>query len=343
MGDGLPELPGSATWRAPTRRGRRLRRKRREPAGAVGPDAGVWRSSSPEMMDEEDSARLFVALFDFDPVSMSPNPDAAEEELPFQEGQVLKVYGQKDLDGFYRGMCGDRVGYIPCNMVSEVQVDNDRVRQRLLQEGCLAADPLEDHLAGNGAFSTLAQRSALCPPKPRRSKKAGQKRQQEEVPNFGLGDIRDPSSEEETPRTMVAIFDYNPAESSPNADIEAELNFCAGDLVTILGSMDNDGFYYAEINGKKGLVPSNFVEALVSDEGLPGEPSLGKQQDLVDHEDTSIPGGFKNSSLVARMLVGALALATALILPKNVLQQEKRTAMTRSRDCAAFGFQGTAG
>lgn len=35
--------------------------------------------------------RVFVALFDYDPVSMSPNPDAGEEELPFREGQVLKV------------------------------------------------------------------------------------------------------------------------------------------------------------------------------------------------------------------------------------------------------------
>lgn len=32
-----------------------------------------------------------MALFDYDPISMSPNPDAAEEELPFKEGQILKV------------------------------------------------------------------------------------------------------------------------------------------------------------------------------------------------------------------------------------------------------------
>lgn len=35
-----------------------------------------------------------MALFDYDPVSMSPNPDAAEEELPFKEGQILKVRAQ---------------------------------------------------------------------------------------------------------------------------------------------------------------------------------------------------------------------------------------------------------
>lgn len=35
--------------------------------------------------------RIFVALFPYDPITMSPNPDAAEEELPFSEGQIIKV------------------------------------------------------------------------------------------------------------------------------------------------------------------------------------------------------------------------------------------------------------
>lgn len=40
---------------------------------------------------EENEARMFVALFPYDPSTMSPNPDAAEEELPFKEGQIIKV------------------------------------------------------------------------------------------------------------------------------------------------------------------------------------------------------------------------------------------------------------
>lgn len=40
---------------------------------------------------EDISTRIFVALFDYDPLTMSPNPDAAEEELPFKEGQIIKV------------------------------------------------------------------------------------------------------------------------------------------------------------------------------------------------------------------------------------------------------------
>ncbi|NWI16135.1 RIMB1 protein, partial [Crypturellus soui] len=93
---------------------------------------------------EDDAIRIFVALFDYDPVSMSPNPDAAEEELPFKEGQILKVCGDKDADGFYRGECAGREGYIPCNMVSEVQVENNEVKKQLLKQGFISADtPME--------------------------------------------------------------------------------------------------------------------------------------------------------------------------------------------------------
>lgn len=44
-----------------------------------------------EESEPEELTRVFVALFDYDPMSMSPNPDAADEELPFKEGQIIKV------------------------------------------------------------------------------------------------------------------------------------------------------------------------------------------------------------------------------------------------------------
>ncbi|XP_067328198.1 peripheral-type benzodiazepine receptor-associated protein 1 isoform X3 [Anolis sagrei] len=265
------EQLNSKSWRAPTRRGRRSRRKSREELAP----SGSWRSSSPETMDEEDSLRLFVALFDYDPVSMSPNSDAAEEELPFQEGQILKVYGHKDADGFYRGECAGRIGYIPCNMVSEVQVDSQSARTQLLQDGRISTGMLVEHL-DNGAFSPPRRPPRAHPPKPRRSKKE-RKKQGTEGPGLGAHEIQDLSSEEDVPRTMVAIFDYNPQENSPNPDTEAELRFSAGDVVTVLSSMDDDGFYYAEINGQKGLVPSNFLEGVGSDGVCPGGVTLGRQ------------------------------------------------------------------
>nr|XP_031323923.1 peripheral-type benzodiazepine receptor-associated protein 1 isoform X7 [Camelus dromedarius] len=225
--------------------------------------------------------RVFVALFDYDPVSMSPNPDAGEEELPFQEGQILKVFGDKDADGFYRGEGGGRMGYIPCNMVAEVAVDSPAGRQQLLQQGYLSPDVLVEG-PGNGPFVYSTARTTGPPPKPRRSKKA----ESEGPAQLCAGPPQRVSSAGlEAPRCMVAAFDYNPRESSPNMDVEAELPFRAGDVITVFGGMDDDGFYYGELNGQRGLVPSNFLEGPEPEAGgsdrEPGTPQA-EGQDCAD-------------------------------------------------------------
>ncbi|XP_064024859.1 RIMS-binding protein 2 isoform X6 [Pogoniulus pusillus] len=189
---------------------------------------------SPDMYEESEtdpgtediSTRIFVALFDYDPLTMSPNPDAAEEELPFKEGQIIKVYGDKDADGFYRGETCTRIGLIPCNMVSEIQADDEEMMDQLLKQGFLPLNtPVE---------------------KIERNRRSGR---QHSV----------------STRRMVALYDYDPRESSPNVDVEAELTFCTGDIITVFGEIDEDGFYYGELNGQKGLVPSNFLEEVPDD------------------------------------------------------------------------------
>ncbi|XP_040842799.1 RIMS-binding protein 2 [Ochotona curzoniae] len=230
----------------PASTGRAAHGGRRFPAGGVGPprprpvaaspiDEYAGRSRlSPDLCEESETdpgtdelpARIFVALFDYDPLTMSPNPDAAEEELPFKEGQVIKVYGDKDADGFYRGETCARLGLIPCNMVSEIQADDEETMEQLLRQGFL---PL----------STPVQRAE-------RSRRSGRQRSV-------------------STRRMVAVYDYDPRESSPNVDAEAELTFCTGDIIAVFGEIDEDGFYYGELNGQKGLVPSNFLEEVPDD------------------------------------------------------------------------------
>ncbi|XP_039588816.1 peripheral-type benzodiazepine receptor-associated protein 1 isoform X6 [Passer montanus] len=250
-----PEPPGTAAWQAPSRRRNRSERRSQMQKPLLS-SPGFPRSTAPESSGKDDDIRIFVALFDYDPVSMSPNPDAAEEELPFKEGQILKVCGDKDADGFYRGECAGREGYIPCNMVSEVPVESSELKQQLLKQGFLPADT---ESSGNGTFSPPPRRQTVPPPKPRRSKKAGLDKQEcKSQPGQKHKDIE---TELLTPRRMVAAFDYNPKESSPNTDVEAELTFSAGDVITVFGSMDDDGFYYGELNQQRGLVPSNFLEA----------------------------------------------------------------------------------
>ncbi|XP_064022254.1 peripheral-type benzodiazepine receptor-associated protein 1 isoform X8 [Pogoniulus pusillus] len=260
----IQELPGTAAWQGPSRRvSKSIRRGQMQKPLLSSPDPP--RSTASETCGKDDGVRIFVALFDYDPVSMSPNPDAAEEELPFKEGQILKVFGDKDADGFYRGECAGREGYIPCNMVSEVQVESSEIKKQLLKQGFLPADtPMES--IGNGTFSPPPRRQTGPPPKPRRSKKAGLDKQEKYKSPPGQKH-KDFEAELLAPRSMVAVFDYNPKESSPNADVEAELTFSAGDIITVFGSMDDDGFYYGELNQQRGLVPSNFLEAVTADGG----------------------------------------------------------------------------
>ncbi|XP_078786475.1 peripheral-type benzodiazepine receptor-associated protein 1 isoform X12 [Oryzias latipes] len=222
------------------------------------------KGESPKIKGDGD-VRIFVALFPYDPASMSPNPDAAEEELPFSEGQIIKVYGDKDADGFYRGESAGHVGFVPCNMVSEIQVEDEETRQQLLQQGFLSTATSMEKI-GTRTHAQLPRRP-VPPPKPRRSKKVESAALQEEsVDSCGPEPCQAaPPTVTGKPasgaRRMIAIFDYDPRESSPNTDIEAELTFSAGDVIHVFGDMDEDGFFYGDLNGHRGLVPSNFLQA----------------------------------------------------------------------------------
>ncbi|XP_074868602.1 RIMS-binding protein 2-like [Carettochelys insculpta] len=201
--------------------------------------AGPLRGFVSEEMVNDNSVRVFVALFDYDPISMSPNVDAAEEELPFKKGQILMVVGDKDADGFYRGECAGRVGYIPYNMVSEVQVESNEMKQHLLKQDFITdeksvVDVMEVDTQNNS--KSLTEHS-----------------------------LRNSKAEQLPSKAMVAVVDYNPGENL-NADVESELAFHAGDIITVFGSMDDDGFYHGEFNGQRGLISSDFLKAITQDE-----------------------------------------------------------------------------
>ncbi|XP_076346015.1 RIMS-binding protein 2-like isoform X6 [Tachypleus tridentatus] len=165
-----------------------------------------------EVNHSDNSFRWFVALFDYIPHTMSPNLDTTEE-LSFHEGQLIKIYGDKDPDGFYKGEINGRVGFVPCNVVSEVQLEDEQLQNENTSSG--------------------------------------------QHPSLGN---KDSDSVSEMPlRKMVALYDYDPQELSPNLDLEMELAFNTGDIINVYGEVDEDGFFMGEINGVHGLVPSNFL------------------------------------------------------------------------------------
>ncbi|XP_045381623.1 peripheral-type benzodiazepine receptor-associated protein 1 isoform X1 [Lemur catta] len=302
---GEPRGQDSSGRRGPQRRGARAPRPG---TTELGPPR-----SPPEVLAYQDlPVRVFVALFDYDPVSMSPNPDAGEEELPFREGQILKVFGDKDADGFYLGEAGGRTGYIPCNMVAEVAVDSPAGRQQLLQRGYLSPDVLVEG-SGNGLFVYSTARTTGPPPKPRRAKKAELEGPAQPCP---APPKPIPSADLKAPRSMVAAFDYNPRESSPNMDVEAELPFRAGDVITVFGGMDDDGFYYGELNGQRGLVPSNFLEGSGPEAGGPDREPRTPQAESQDWVSTT-PGPLAPPGWPCAPSPGSL--------PRTELGQPQRT------------------
>jgi len=64
----------------------------------------------------------------------------------------------------------------------------------------------------------------------------------------------DGSGEEYADISAKALFDYEAAN-------DTELAFKAGDILTIT-EQDASGWWYAELNGKHGFIPNNYIEVL---------------------------------------------------------------------------------
>ncbi|CAF3667502.1 unnamed protein product [Rotaria sordida] len=177
--------------------------------------------------------RLFVALFDYDPQAMSPNQNS-DEELPFKQGQIIKIYGNQDADGFYIGQTENgQTGYVPSNMVSEVEVSDSENQSTIT------------------TVSTKHRTSSLSTPKSPKSIKK-----------------------------MIALFDYNPNEHSPNANSKDELSFHSGDIIYVHGNIHDDGFYSGELeNGKKGLVPSNYLKEISNENTIEKSTESNEKQE----------------------------------------------------------------
>lgn len=176
--------------------------------------------------------RVFIALFDYDPIKMSPNTDSCSEELPFSEGQIIKVYGDQDADGFYYGESNGRSGYIPCNMISEME-DQDIVRQ-VISDHLQQQQKLENR---KGSVIKTDSSNKLQPGKQQQQQTVNQsnksfvpvknnyqynnnKQQQQQTKQN-----QPPQQQQQLKKiVMIALYDYDPQSLSPNPDIDVNKN-----------------------------------------------------------------------------------------------------------------------
>ncbi|CAF3502980.1 unnamed protein product [Rotaria sp. Silwood1] len=203
--------------------------------------------------------RLFIALFDYDPNAMSPNKDN-EEELPFKEGQLIRIYGDQDADGFYVGQTENgRTGYVPSNMVSEIQLDDAEIEAHLLAGTINLENP--NRVTRKSRYAILlTYKLFLTAATPTTTTTTTTTKRIS--PGTNSSNIK---SSTQSVKKMIAMFDYNPNENSPNLNPDEELSFRSGDIIYVHGTVHDDGFYFGELeNGSKGLVPSNFLKEVSS-------------------------------------------------------------------------------
>lgn len=184
---------------------------------------------------------------------MSPNTDSCQEELPFKEGQLIKVYGKEDDDGFFYGESNGRSGYIPCNMVSELQADDPEVVKQLLLMEQQANESSDKHgrkkssVRGSAAPATTTTTTTTATTKSSsntlnkqqsmsKSKHQEQQQQQQQQQfessqygsggggpksgTSGRGGPPQQQQQQQPKNLMVALYDYDPQSLSPNVDAD---------------------------------------------------------------------------------------------------------------------------
>lgn len=170
-----------------------------------------------------------MALFDYDPFKMSPNTDSCSEELSFKEGELIKVYGDQDSDGYYYGESNGRTGYIPSNMVSEVR-DQD------VAGHYGSIESLTEQRSQKGGSRNNLNHVGKSVKTTKNNSASKSSKDQSFVPinNFNNNANTGPhnSSQYNQPQQqqhqqhkanvtkMVALYDYDPQSLSPNVDVD---------------------------------------------------------------------------------------------------------------------------
>ncbi|KAI1303758.1 Peripheral-type benzodiazepine receptor-associated protein 1 [Halotydeus destructor] len=107
-------------------------------------------------------------------------------------------------------------------------------------------------------------------------------------------------------KVHIAKYSYDPYKQSPNENPEAELSLAAGDFVLIFTDIDEDGFFYGEtLDGRRGVVPSNFVEKLTGEDLFEFQATVlygsakaaGQHQDGDQESTASYPPEFYDAIL----------------------------------------------
>lgn len=90
---------------------------------------------------------------------------------------------------------------------------------------------------------------------------------------------------------------------------QVELTFKTGEVILVYGDMDEDGFYMGELDGVRGLVPSNFLTEATEQYG-----------DVNKKHQNFVPGATGSIVAGAQRTIGDPAAAAAAAANRNRAQ-----------------------
>lgn len=201
--------------------------------------------NQPITEDDEppEKCRIFIALYTYDPKTMSPNVEYSDDELAFKKGDLIKVLDDTDEDGFYFGELNGKSGMVPGNMVAEVNTEDNSIKTENQTEdsfdltfmldkenGTTKKSPTVGKSLSASAPSIVIEEDVVEPSLTNQSVvnhsylHASQSMpdlhsdNDDQLEDGYHNDRIDPYKL--PPQLMVALYDYDPAVSSPNVDSE---------------------------------------------------------------------------------------------------------------------------
>ena len=140
-------------------------------------------------------------------------------------------------------------------MVSEVQVEDDRVAEELFRTDQSTTATSNHAVVPSSLMNSSPTVGGIGSSAPGKASSSA-------TGVFDSDDRWGDIYEDMPAKRKLALYDYDPTELSPNVDAEVELSFRTGDILLVYGDMDDDGFFMGELNGRRGLVPSNFLTGI---------------------------------------------------------------------------------
>lgn len=100
-------------------------------------------------------------------------------------------------------------------------------------------------------------------------------------------------------KVYISRFNYDPYKQSPNDNPDSEIPLNAGDFILIYGGVDDDGYCVGELlDGRRGLVPSNFIEKITGEDLFEFQASVLYGHNRDNESDTaSFPPEFYDAIL----------------------------------------------